>query len=74
MIERRPVLIDPADYQYATRLLSALILDWDLIPFATQGMLIRNAVLMFDPIPDGAKLSAEMLSFINRYKHCRTDA
>ena len=74
-VDKRPLLkITTADYEFANRLLSALILAWDVIPSATQGRLIRDATLMFDEKPDAAELPVQLLSFIHRHKDGTTDA
>lgn len=63
------LVIAKADEHLALRLVSALVLSWDLIPLATQGLLLRDAALMqHDGVPDAASLPAQLLSFIERHK------
>jgi hypothetical protein len=68
VVERHTLKIADADRGLALRLISALIFAWALVPFATQGRLLRDAALMHDGKPNAVELPAELLAFIEMHK------
>jgi hypothetical protein len=66
--QKQVLTIAAADQNLALRLLSALILTWDLVPFATQGSLLREAALMHDGKSDSTGLQGQLLAFVEKHK------
>jgi hypothetical protein len=62
------IVIAPGEEHLALRVLSALILNWDTIPLATQGRLLRDAALMQNSSLDATALAEQLLEFIERHK------
>jgi hypothetical protein len=62
------LIVMPSDAHLANRLLSALILAWDDVPFATQCLLIRDAALMHNGNPNSTTMPAQLLAFIDTHK------
>jgi hypothetical protein len=62
------LVIAHEDEHLALRLVSALVLGWDLIPMATQGQLLHDAALMENGAPNATTLPRELLAFIEANK------
>jgi hypothetical protein len=65
---KKTISVALIDEPIALRLVSALVLAWDLVPLATQGRLISDASLMQDGAPNANSLPDQILSFINAHK------
>jgi hypothetical protein len=68
----RALIIAQSDEHLALRLVSSLVLGWDLIPLATQGRLLHDASLMANGTPDAITLPAQLLAFIDANKSMRS--
>ena len=62
------LVISQADEHLALRLVSALVLDWDLIPLATQGRLLHDASFLSEGGSDAISLPAQLLAFTDANK------
>jgi hypothetical protein len=63
---QRTLNFAPDDQEIALRLLSAMVLGWDRIPFATQGWIMRDAYVMRNgSTPAGLEA---FMAFIDVYK------
>jgi hypothetical protein len=64
--DQQTLKIASVDEHIALRLLSAMILGWDRIPFAMQGWLMRDAFMM----KNGESIAAPetLMAFVDTYK------
>lgn len=64
--EQQTLKIALIDEHVALRVLSAVILGWDRIPFAMQGWILRDAFLM----KNGERIAAPetLMAFVDTYK------
>jgi hypothetical protein len=53
------LIIAKADEHLAPRLVSALVLCWDVVPLATQGQLLHEAAFMANGSPNAITSPAE---------------
>jgi hypothetical protein len=65
---KRTLVIAKEEEHIVLRLVSALVLSWDQVPLATQGLLISDASLMLDGPSDAVSLPKAILTFINLHK------
>ena len=69
MERMQALIVGKNDEHIALRLLSAVVLGWDEIPFATQGRFIRDAALMHNGSPNADSMPANILAFITMHRN-----
>jgi hypothetical protein len=65
---RHTLEVTETDEPIALRLLSALVLGWDVIPVEVQVLLLRDAALMRSGFPNATVLPARIMAFVDLHK------